>query len=160
MHATSFLPSIVPSLPPHLLVLPTPQLLALANGDRVKDKQRSRIAYVVDEDKILAARSMLVKVASRHHELLEQVIRAACIGYDFVCVLQPCDDVVSAPHEGSCSDVYIYKALGWHNWWCTAGIAELVVTQRSGVIAGFLFHPIFHALPFCCLCIPCCCLCM
>ena len=63
---------------------------------------------MVDEDKILAARSMLVKVASRHHELLEQVIRAACIGYDFVCVLQPCDDVMSAPREGVYSDVYIY----------------------------------------------------
>jgi ataxia telangiectasia mutated family protein len=36
-----------------------PQLFALANGDRVKDKQRSRSSFVVDMDKKLAAENLL-----------------------------------------------------------------------------------------------------
>ncbi|KAA8540818.1 hypothetical protein F0562_024781 [Nyssa sinensis] len=40
------------------------QLLALANGDRIKDKQRSRNSFVVDIDKKLAAENLLEELSS------------------------------------------------------------------------------------------------
>ncbi|GJU96059.1 serine/threonine-protein kinase ATM isoform X1 [Tanacetum coccineum] len=43
------------------------QLLALANGDRVKDKQRSKNSFVVDMDKKYAAESLLKELSSQHH---------------------------------------------------------------------------------------------
>jgi serine-protein kinase ATM len=41
--------------------------LALANGDRVKDKQRSKNSFVVDMDKKYAAESLLKELSSQHH---------------------------------------------------------------------------------------------
>ncbi|XP_057988495.1 serine/threonine-protein kinase ATM isoform X2 [Hevea brasiliensis] len=49
------------------------QLLALANGDRIKDKQRSRNSFVVDMDKILSARTLLDELTSYHGPVIEQM---------------------------------------------------------------------------------------
>ncbi|XP_022135092.1 serine/threonine-protein kinase ATM isoform X3 [Momordica charantia] len=49
------------------------QLLALANGDRVKDKQRSRNSFIVDMDKKLAAEYLLKELLSYHGALIRQV---------------------------------------------------------------------------------------
>ncbi|KAL5723782.1 non-specific serine/threonine protein kinase [Ranunculus cassubicifolius] len=49
------------------------QLLALANGDRVKDKQRSRNSFVVDMDKKLAAESLLNELSSYHGPIIRQM---------------------------------------------------------------------------------------
>jgi serine-protein kinase ATM len=49
------------------------QLLALANGDRVKDKQRSRSSFVVDMEKKLAAENLLKELSSYHGALICQV---------------------------------------------------------------------------------------
>ncbi|XP_048552242.1 serine/threonine-protein kinase ATM-like [Triticum urartu] len=49
------------------------QLLALANGDRVKDKQRSRSSFVVDMDKKLAAENLLKELSSFHGALIRQM---------------------------------------------------------------------------------------
>ncbi|XP_023004525.1 serine/threonine-protein kinase ATM isoform X2 [Cucurbita maxima] len=49
------------------------QLLALANGDRVKDKQRSRNSFIVDMDKKLAAEYLLKELTSYHGALIKQV---------------------------------------------------------------------------------------
>ncbi|XP_042498310.1 serine/threonine-protein kinase ATM isoform X2 [Macadamia integrifolia] len=49
------------------------QLLALANGDRVKDKQRSRNSFVVDMDKKHAAENLLNELSSCHGAILRQM---------------------------------------------------------------------------------------
>ncbi|KAK9108083.1 hypothetical protein Syun_024094 [Stephania yunnanensis] len=49
------------------------QLLALANGDRVKDKQRSRNSFVVDMDKKQSAEDLLSKLSSHHLSLIMQM---------------------------------------------------------------------------------------
>uniref|UniRef100_A0ACD5TS08 Uncharacterized protein n=1 Tax=Avena sativa TaxID=4498 RepID=A0ACD5TS08_AVESA len=49
------------------------QLFALANGDRVKDKQRSRSSFVVDMDKKLAAENLLKELSSFHGALIRQM---------------------------------------------------------------------------------------
>ncbi|XP_058091812.1 serine/threonine-protein kinase ATM isoform X2 [Magnolia sinica] len=49
------------------------QLLALANGDRVKDKQRSRNSFVVDMDKKLAAENLLNELSSHHEAIIRQM---------------------------------------------------------------------------------------
>jgi len=49
------------------------QLLALANGDRVKDKQRSRSSFIVDMEKKLAAENLLKELSSCHGALIFQV---------------------------------------------------------------------------------------
>ncbi|KAG8053690.1 hypothetical protein GUJ93_ZPchr0001g32148 [Zizania palustris] len=49
------------------------QLLALANGDRVKDKQRSRSSFIVDMDKKLAAENLLKDLSSCHGALIRQM---------------------------------------------------------------------------------------
>lgn len=49
------------------------QLLALANGDRIKDKQRSRNSFVVDVDKITAAKRLLEELASYHGPIIRQM---------------------------------------------------------------------------------------
>ncbi|XP_076932541.1 serine/threonine-protein kinase ATM-like isoform X2 [Bidens hawaiensis] len=49
------------------------QLLALANGDRVKDKQRSRNSFVVDMDKKYAAESLLKELSSHHGAVMRQM---------------------------------------------------------------------------------------
>ncbi|KAG6746015.1 hypothetical protein POTOM_050526 [Populus tomentosa] len=49
------------------------QLLALANGDRIKDKQRSRNSFVVDMDKITAAKRILEELASYHGPIIRQM---------------------------------------------------------------------------------------
>ncbi|KVH98208.1 Armadillo-type fold [Cynara cardunculus var. scolymus] len=49
------------------------QLLALANGDRVKDKQSSRNSFVVDMDKKYAAESLLKELSS-YHEAMKQMV--------------------------------------------------------------------------------------
>ncbi|KAL2340901.1 hypothetical protein Fmac_008841 [Flemingia macrophylla] len=48
------------------------QLLALANGDRIKDKQRSRSSFVVDMDKKLAAENLLNELSSYHGAIIGQ----------------------------------------------------------------------------------------
>ncbi|KAK7350621.1 hypothetical protein VNO77_09440 [Canavalia gladiata] len=48
------------------------QLLALANGDRIKDKQRSRNSFVVDMDKKLAAENLLNELSSYHGAIIQQ----------------------------------------------------------------------------------------
>lgn len=50
------------------------QLLALANGDRVKDKQRSRNSFIVDMDKKLAAENLLSELSTYHGALIGQVL--------------------------------------------------------------------------------------
>ncbi|CAK7328913.1 unnamed protein product [Dovyalis caffra] len=49
------------------------QLLALANGDRIKDKQRSRNSFVVDMDKITAAKRLLGELSSYHGAIITQM---------------------------------------------------------------------------------------
>ncbi|CAN0900398.1 Serine/threonine-protein kinase ATM [Linum grandiflorum] len=49
------------------------QLLALANGDRIKDKQRNRNSFVVDVDKILAAKHLLEELLSYHGQVIRQM---------------------------------------------------------------------------------------
>ncbi|KAK9278063.1 hypothetical protein L1049_027621 [Liquidambar formosana] len=49
------------------------QLLALANGDRIKDKQRSRNSFVVDMDKKLAAENLLKELSSYHGAIIRQM---------------------------------------------------------------------------------------
>ncbi|XP_027337565.1 serine/threonine-protein kinase ATM [Abrus precatorius] len=49
------------------------QLLALANGDRIKDKQRSRSSFVVDMDKKLAAENLLNELSSYHGAIIQQM---------------------------------------------------------------------------------------
>uniref|UniRef100_A0A1D1Z750 Serine/threonine-protein kinase ATM n=1 Tax=Anthurium amnicola TaxID=1678845 RepID=A0A1D1Z750_9ARAE len=49
------------------------QLLALANGDRVKDKQRSRNSFIVDLDKKLAAENLLSELSSYHGAMIRQM---------------------------------------------------------------------------------------
>ncbi|KAL7161647.1 hypothetical protein ACSBR2_042172 [Camellia fascicularis] len=49
------------------------QLLALANGDRIKDKQRSRNSFVVDMDKKLAAENLLEELSSYHGAIIRQM---------------------------------------------------------------------------------------
>ncbi|KAJ0106492.1 hypothetical protein Patl1_18037 [Pistacia atlantica] len=49
------------------------QLLALANGDRIKDKQRSRNSFVVDMDKKLAAENLLEELSSYHGPIIRQM---------------------------------------------------------------------------------------
>ncbi|XP_044477149.1 serine/threonine-protein kinase ATM isoform X3 [Mangifera indica] len=49
------------------------QILALANGDRIKDKQRSRNSFVVDMDKKLAAENLLEELSSYHGPIIRQM---------------------------------------------------------------------------------------
>ncbi|PON35174.1 Phosphatidylinositol 3-kinase, Vps34 type, partial [Parasponia andersonii] len=49
------------------------QLLALANGDRIKDKQRSRNSFVVDMDKKLAAENLLEELSAYHRCIIRQM---------------------------------------------------------------------------------------
>ncbi|XP_060670261.1 serine/threonine-protein kinase ATM [Ziziphus jujuba] len=49
------------------------QLLALANGDRIKDKQRSRNSFVVDMDKKLAAENLLGELSVYHGAIIGQM---------------------------------------------------------------------------------------
>ncbi|XP_045816356.1 serine/threonine-protein kinase ATM isoform X4 [Trifolium pratense] len=49
------------------------QLLALANGDRIKDKQRSRSSFVVDMDKKHAAENLLNELSSYHGAIIQQM---------------------------------------------------------------------------------------
>ncbi|KAL0440917.1 UNVERIFIED_CONTAM: Serine/threonine-protein kinase ATM [Sesamum radiatum] len=49
------------------------QLLALANGDRIKDKQRSRNSFVVDVDKKIAAEDLLRELSSYHGPIIRQM---------------------------------------------------------------------------------------
>ncbi|EPS70319.1 hypothetical protein M569_04441, partial [Genlisea aurea] len=49
------------------------QLLALANGDRIKDKQRSRNSFVVDMDKKIAAEDLLTELSSYHRAIISQM---------------------------------------------------------------------------------------
>lgn len=50
------------------------QLLALANGDRIKDKQRSKNSFVVDMDKKLAAENLLQELTTYHGAIIIQVL--------------------------------------------------------------------------------------
>lgn len=56
-----------------LLIIMYDQLLALSYGDRVKENQRGKMAFVVDMDKKHAAESLLNTLASHHKELILQV---------------------------------------------------------------------------------------
>ncbi|KAE8124229.1 hypothetical protein FH972_019134 [Carpinus fangiana] len=49
------------------------QLLALANGDRIKDKQRSRNSFVVDLDKKIAAEKLLEELSTYHGAIIRQM---------------------------------------------------------------------------------------
>ncbi|KAK4394662.1 Serine/threonine-protein kinase ATM, partial [Sesamum angolense] len=49
------------------------QLLALANGDRIKDKLRSRNSFVVDVDKKIAAEDLLRELSSYHGPIIRQM---------------------------------------------------------------------------------------
>ncbi|KAB2013879.1 hypothetical protein ES319_D09G187000v1 [Gossypium barbadense] len=49
------------------------QLLGLANGDRIKDKQRSRNSFVVDLDKKLAAENLLEELSAYHGPVIRQM---------------------------------------------------------------------------------------
>lgn len=49
------------------------QLLALANGDRVKDRQRSKTAFVIDLDKKQAAEDLLNSLMSNRKALIQQM---------------------------------------------------------------------------------------
>ncbi|KAK9995769.1 hypothetical protein SO802_020455 [Lithocarpus litseifolius] len=49
------------------------QLLALANGDRIKDKQSSRNSFVVDLDKKIAAENLLKELSSYHGAIIVQM---------------------------------------------------------------------------------------
>lgn len=48
--------------------------MALANGDRIKDKQRSKNSFVVDFDKKLAAENLLEELSSYHGPIIKQVM--------------------------------------------------------------------------------------
>lgn len=61
------------------------QLLALANGDRIKDKQRSRNSFVVDVDKKIAAEDLLKELSSYHGSIIRQV-QAHCSPISFLCM--------------------------------------------------------------------------
>lgn len=58
----------------NLIFLSEKKLLALANGDRIKDKQHSRNSFVVDMDKKLAAENLLEELSSYHGAIIRQVI--------------------------------------------------------------------------------------
>jgi len=47
--------------------------LALANGDRIKDKQRSRNSFIVDMDKKHAAENLLSELSAHHGAMIRQV---------------------------------------------------------------------------------------
>ncbi|KAK1320575.1 Serine/threonine-protein kinase ATM [Acorus calamus] len=49
------------------------QILALANGHRVKDKQRSRSSFIVDMDKKHAAENLLNELSSYHGDIIRQM---------------------------------------------------------------------------------------
>ncbi|KAG9138050.1 hypothetical protein Leryth_001298 [Lithospermum erythrorhizon] len=49
------------------------QLLALANGDRIKDKQRSKNSFVVDLDKKVAAENLLKELLQYHEAVIRQM---------------------------------------------------------------------------------------
>ncbi|KAF3772764.1 Serine/threonine-protein kinase [Nymphaea thermarum] len=49
------------------------QLLALANGDRVKDKQRSKNSFVIDLEKKHAAENLLNELSSYHGAKIQQM---------------------------------------------------------------------------------------
>nr|XP_027123123.1 serine/threonine-protein kinase ATM isoform X2 [Coffea arabica] len=49
------------------------QLLALANGDRIKEKQRSRNSFVADMDKKVAAENLLIELHSYHGDVIRQM---------------------------------------------------------------------------------------
>ncbi|XP_019197209.1 PREDICTED: serine/threonine-protein kinase ATM-like [Ipomoea nil] len=49
------------------------QLLALANGDCIKDKQRSKNSFMVDIDKKVAAENLLKELSSYHGAILRQM---------------------------------------------------------------------------------------
>ncbi|CAH9111684.1 unnamed protein product [Cuscuta epithymum] len=49
------------------------QLLALSNGDRIKDKQHSKSSFVVDMDKKVAAENILKELSSYHGAALRQM---------------------------------------------------------------------------------------
>ncbi|KAG0491470.1 hypothetical protein HPP92_004868 [Vanilla planifolia] len=49
------------------------QILALANGDRIKDKQRNKNSFVVDMDKKLAAENLLSELSSSHGGIIQQM---------------------------------------------------------------------------------------
>ncbi|XP_020591737.1 serine/threonine-protein kinase ATM [Phalaenopsis equestris] len=49
------------------------QILALANGDRIKDKQRNKNSFVVDMDKKLAAENLLDELSSSHGLIIRQM---------------------------------------------------------------------------------------
>ncbi|CAI5525823.1 unnamed protein product [Closterium sp. Naga37s-1] len=49
-----------------------PVLMALANGNRVRSSQRGRNLFVVDEDKIRAAKAVLGGMAERHKPMLDE----------------------------------------------------------------------------------------
>ncbi|XP_048500072.1 serine/threonine-protein kinase ATM isoform X3 [Beta vulgaris subsp. vulgaris] len=66
---TSLLKKMAIEHPYHTIL----QLLALANGDRIKDKQRSRNSYVVDIDKKLAAENLLEELQSHHGSIIKQM---------------------------------------------------------------------------------------
>lgn len=53
----------------------TVQLFALANGDRIKEKQRGKNAFVVDTEKKRAAEELLGSLTANHRDLLSQVRR-------------------------------------------------------------------------------------
>ncbi|CAI5991615.1 unnamed protein product, partial [Closterium sp. NIES-65] len=50
-----------------------PVLMALANGNRVRSSQRGRNLFVVDEDKIRAAKAVLGGMAERHKPMLDEM---------------------------------------------------------------------------------------
>ncbi|CAI5471799.1 unnamed protein product [Closterium sp. Yama58-4] len=80
-------PLPLPPLPPPQSVLTTlvkrmaddhplhtvPVLMALANGNRVRSSQRGRNLFVVDEDKIRAAKAVLGGMAGRHKPMLDEM---------------------------------------------------------------------------------------
>ncbi|CAI6002501.1 unnamed protein product [Closterium sp. NIES-65] len=51
-----------------------PVLMALANGNRVRSSQRGRNLFVVDEDKIRAAKAVLGGMAERHKPMLDELL--------------------------------------------------------------------------------------
>ncbi|PUZ57625.1 hypothetical protein GQ55_5G446600 [Panicum hallii var. hallii] len=77
------------------------QLLALANGDRVKDKQRSRSSFIVDMEKKLAAENLLKELSSCHGALICQVpVVTATVPVDPSCRYE----VGSFPHFSGLAD--------------------------------------------------------
>ncbi|KAM7277000.1 hypothetical protein ACFE04_018866 [Oxalis oulophora] len=51
------------------------QLLALANGDRIKDKQRSKSSFIVDLDKKITAENLLEELSAHHGPMIVQMRR-------------------------------------------------------------------------------------